>query len=101
MNVKTYCLIALAMLALDWALGAAHARGMAPLWRFAALNFPFGLPFVWLESHWVGVRYSVAGRTVNELWSFGLFFFAVLGQAGMYYFLFRWWRARRRKTSAA
>ncbi len=92
MNMRRYGLIALSLLVIDWALGALHATGVLPLWSFLVLNLPFGLPFVWLESHWVGTHYSVAGQNVSEVWSFVAFFFSVLAQAGLYSWLLglRW-----------
>ncbi len=62
MNIKRYALIVLAMLAIDWTLGALRVSGVLPSWSFLVLNFPFGLPFVWLEAHWAGTHYSVAGQ---------------------------------------
>ncbi len=101
MNLKRYSLFALAFLVLDWGWGMAQVRGLVPLWSTAVLNFPFGLPFTWLEYHWAGTRYSVAGHTVDELWSMGLFFFMILAQAALYCSLFGYWQARRRKTARA
>ncbi len=100
MKIKRYAFIALAMLVIDWALGALHAVGLVPLWPFLVLNFPFGLPSVWLESHWAGTHYSVAGQNVNELWSFAAFFFSVFAQAGLYSWLLGLWLRRRREVSA-
>ena len=97
MNIKRYALIALAMLAADWALGALHVAGAVPLWSFLALNFPFGLPFVWLESHWAGTHYAVAGENVNEMWSFAAFFFSVFAQAWLY----SWLLGKRQRRSHA
>lgn len=98
MNIKRYLLFAFALLVLDWGWGMAQVRGLVPLWSVAVLNFPFGVPYTWLEYHWAGTQYSVAGRTIDELWSMGLFFFMILAQAAFYSYLFGLWQARRHKT---
>ena len=101
MNFKRYTLIALAMLAIDWALGALHVAGAVPLWLFLVLNFPFGLPFIWLESHWAGTYYSIAGQGVNDMWSFAAFFFSVFAQAWLYLWLLGQRRRSGHGTPAA
>jgi hypothetical protein len=98
MKTKTFWLIALGMLALDWGWGMAQVRGIVPLWSFLIVNFPFGIPYVWIESHWAGTLYSVGGRTVDELWSMALFCFMVFGQASLYFLLIRHWRAWRTES---
>jgi hypothetical protein len=52
MNIKRYLLIASVLLVIDWTLGALHAERILPLWPFLVFNFPFGIPFVWVESLW-------------------------------------------------
>jgi len=100
MKVKRYALVVLAMLVVDWTLGALHVAGVLPLWSFLLLNFPFGLPSVWLEAHWVGTHYSIGNQNVNELWSFAAFFFAVVAQAGLYSWLLGLWQRRRQVIPA-
>ena len=95
MNVKRFALIALALLVIDWALGVLHVWRVLPLWSFLVMNFQFGLPFVWIESHWAGTHYSVAGQNVNETWSFVAFFFSVFAQAWLYSWLIGRWQRRR------
>jgi hypothetical protein len=101
MSIKRFALIALAMLGIDWALGVLHVWRVLPLWSFLVLNFPFGLPFVWFESHWAGTHYSVAGRNVSELWSFAAFFLSAFAQASLYSWLIGWWQRRRHAPSVA
>ena len=101
MKTKHYIWMALALLVVDWAWGVAQVRGVVPLWSFAVLNFPFALPYIWMEGHWAGTRYVVAGQTVDELWSMGLFLFMVLGQAGVYWVAARQRLARPRVASRA
>ena len=101
MNVKRYALIALALLVVDWGLGMLHVSRALPLWSFLLVNFPFGLPFVWLESHWAGTHYSVAGQNVNEAWSFVAFFFSVFAQAWLYSWLIGCCQKRRHALPAA
>jgi hypothetical protein len=84
MNIKRFLLIALAMLVIDWTLGALQAAGVIPLWSFLIVNFPFGIPFVWLEYHWAATHYEFGGVSINETWSFVALFFAVLAQAWVY-----------------
>ena len=81
MKAARYWQVALALLVFDWGWGMATVRGLVPLWSCMVINFPLGIPYFWLESQWVGVRYEVNGRVVSELWSFFLFFFMVLAQA--------------------
>ncbi len=102
MNMKRYILIALAMLVVDWTLGALQAAHVIPLGTFLVFNFPFGLPFVWLESHWALTHYALGdGRSISELWSFVALFFAVFAQAGLYSFLFGRWQKNHPVRSAA
>jgi hypothetical protein len=100
MNTKRYTIIALAMLIIDLALGALHVAGVLPLWSFVVLNFPFGLPFVWLESHWAGTHYSVAGQNVSEMWSFAALLFSVIAQAWVFSCLLGY-RQKRDQAPAA
>jgi hypothetical protein len=96
MNIKRYLLIASAMLVVDWVLGALQAAHIIPLWSFLVFNFPFGLPFVWLESHWAGTRYSLGeGQSISETWSFVALFFSVFAQAWLYAFPFGHWGNKR------
>ena len=90
------------MLIVDWVLGALQAAHVIPLWSlFLVFNFPFGLPFVWLESHWAVTRYSLGeGQSISETWSFVALFFSVFAQAWLYSVLFGWWRSRRHETHA-
>jgi hypothetical protein len=101
MNIKRFALITLAMLVIDWALGILHVSRVLPVWSFLVLNFPFGLPYVWFESHWAGTHYSVAGSSVSELWSFTAFFFSAFGQAWLYSWLIGCWHKRHHALSAA
>ncbi|HSU57332.1 MAG TPA: hypothetical protein VLT36_25040 [Candidatus Dormibacteraeota bacterium] len=101
MKMKRYALIALAMLIVDWALGALHVAGVLPLWSFLVLNFPFGLPSVWFEAHWAGTHYSVASQNVDEMWSFAAFFLSVFAQAGLYSWLLGLRQRRYQSMSAA
>ena len=84
MKIKKYILIVVVLLILNWILGMARVNGLVPLWAFAVLNFPFGLPYIWMEAHWAGTYYVVSGRLVSELWSLVLFFFMVAAQAWLY-----------------
>lgn len=100
--MKRYLAVALVLLAVDWTLGALQAANVIPLGSFLVLNFPFGLPFVWLESHWEGTRYVLGeGQNISELWSFAAFFFSVFAQAGLYSFLLDRWQRNRPASSAA
>ncbi len=100
MNFKRYLVIATAMLALDWTLGALQTAHIIPLWSFLLLNFPFGLPFVWLESHWASTHYEFAGQYFGEYWSFAALFFAIFAQAWLYTVLYGRWRGGTRKAIA-
>jgi hypothetical protein len=84
MKLKKFILMVVVLLILDWVLGMARVHGLAPLWAFAILNFPFGLPYIWMETHWAGTYYLVGGHIVSELWSLGLFFFMVVAQSWLY-----------------
>ena len=102
MNIKRYIPIALAMLVVDWTLGGLQAAHVIPLGSFLMFNLPFGLPFVWLESHWAGTRYTLGeGQSINEVWSFIALFFSVFAQAGLYSYLLGRWLRNRRVSSAA
>jgi hypothetical protein len=93
---RRFWLLALALFISDWGWGMAQVRGLVPLWSFLPFNFPFALPYVWLERHWAGTRYVVGGQTVDELWSLGFFLLMVLGQAWLYaHVLDRWHRRPR------
>ena len=99
--MKRYVLFVAVMLVVDWVLGALQAAHVIPLWSFLVFNFPFGLPFVWLESHWAGTHYSLgAGQSISETWSFVALFFSAFAQAWLYSFLFGHWRNRRREAHA-
>jgi hypothetical protein len=94
--IRRYLLIAAAMLAVDWVVGALAAAHVVPLWSFLLLNFPFGLPFVWLETHWAGTRYSLGeGQSISEAWSFVALFFSAFAQAWLYSLLLGFWRKRQ------
>jgi hypothetical protein len=101
MHAKRYLWFFIFLLVLDWGWGIAQVRGLVPLWSFAVLNFPFGLPYVWIESHWVGTHYEVSGRTVDELWSMGMFVFMVVAQSILYRGLWDVVLAARRSRSAS
>ena len=99
--MKKYAPFVAVMLVVDWVLGALQAAHVIPLWSFLVFNFPFGLPFVWLESHWAATHYSLSeGQSISETWSFVALFFSVFAQAWLYSFLFGYWRNRRRETHA-
>jgi hypothetical protein len=100
--MKRYLLFVPVMLAVDWVLGALHAAHIIPLWSFLVFNFPFGLPFVWLESHWAVTHYSLGeGQSISETWSFVALFFAVLAQAWLYSLLYGHWRNRSHAATAS
>ncbi len=100
-NMKRYLLFLPVMLAVDWVLGALHVAHIIPLWVFLVFNLPFGLPFVWLESHWTGTQYLLgAGQTVGDGWSLVIWCCGVLAQAWLYSVLYGWWRSRRLPTFA-
>ncbi len=100
-NMKRYLLFLPVMLAVDWVLGALHVAHIIPLWAFLVFNLPFGLPFVWLESHWTGTQYLLgAGQTVGDGWSLVIWSCGVLAQAWLYSVLYGWWRSRRPATIA-
>ena len=87
MNIKGYFKIFGVLLIVDWALGAAQANHVIPLWTFLAANFPFGAIYVWFESHWTGAQYRIGDQPVSEAWPLFLFFPIVVAQAFVYYFL--------------
>lgn len=94
--MKRYILFLSVVLAVDWVLGALQIAHIIPMWVFLVLNIPFGLPFVWLESHWTGTQYLLgAGQSVSDGWSLVIWFCGVLAQAWLYSVLYGWWRARR------
>jgi hypothetical protein len=95
MNIKRYLTICGVLLIVDWALGAAQANHIVPLWTFLAANFPFGAIYVWFESHWTGTQYRIGDQVISELWPLVLFFPIVLAQAWVYYFLAGVWLRRR------
>ena len=93
--LRRYLLIAPLMLATDWLLGALQAAHVIPLWSFLVPNFPFGLPFVWLESHWAGTSYALGqGHSLSDTWSFLALFFAAFAQAWLYSLLLGFWREK-------
>ena len=98
-SIKAYSWIAVVLFVFDWAWGVAQVRGLVPLWSFLCFNFPFGLPYVWLEAHWARTHYLVGGRTVSEWWSLGSFFFMILAQAALYSWLWRFYRRRHQTNS--
>jgi hypothetical protein len=98
MTIRRYLLFVTVMFFLDWLLGALQANSLISRWWFLAFNFPFGLPFVWIESNWVGTHYEVAGQNVNEIGSMIAWLFSVAGQALMYSILFS--MLRKRKAAA-
>jgi hypothetical protein len=61
--MKKFFIIVAAVLVIDWAWGALHVARLIPLWTFLVFNFPFGIPFVRVESHWVGTATSLAIRS--------------------------------------
>jgi hypothetical protein len=94
--MKRYAVFVPVMLAVDWVLGALQAAHLIPLWSFLVFNFPFGLPFVWLESDWAATHYSSGeGQSISETWSFVALFSSVFGQAWLYSVLFGWWRIKK------
>jgi hypothetical protein len=94
--MKRYFVFLMAMLAIDWVLGALQTAHILPLWTFLVFNFPFGLPSVWLESHWTGTQYSLSeGQSISETWPLVAFFFAVAAQAWLYSILYARCRNRR------
>ncbi len=95
MNIKGYLRICGVLLILDWALGAAQANHLVPLWTFLAANFPLGAIYVWFESHWTGTQYRIGDQAVSELWPLVLFFPIVMLQAWVYYLLLCFWLKRR------
>lgn len=100
MKPKHLLWFVLAMLAVDWILGAAQAAHVIPLWTFLAANIPFGLPYVWLESHWTGTAYDVGGYTVSDTMSLAVFFFTVIAQGWLYAVCFQHWQKMRSRKMA-
>jgi hypothetical protein len=97
-NLIPYLVIINGTVIIDWILGVLCASGIIPLWTFLVANFPFGGLYVWMESSWVGTHYVMLGRNVGDFGSLFIFGFAVLGQAGLYCILWRWfvqWNHRR------
>ena len=84
-HLRKWCWFAGAVFVVDFALGVATTRGVLPLWTFGVVNCPFGVLHAWFESLWVGTRYELYGRPVNETWSFVTFFTMVFFQAWLYY----------------
>jgi hypothetical protein len=94
-----YTQITLALLAIDWILGALHGHRAISLWPFAILNFPFGLPHTCLEAHWTGTQYRIGSYVVPENWAWLTFFFAVAAQGCLFTVLFCTWLKRRRQPA--
>lgn len=94
LTAKHYLKIFVVLLLLDWALGAAQASHLVPLWIFLAANFPFGAIYVWFELHWTGTQYLLGDQAVSESWPLLSFFPIVLVQAWLYYLLFGFWPKR-------
>ena len=88
MKLSGYFRIAGALLAVDWFMGAAQAAGIIPLWSFLAVNFPFGMIYVWYESHWSGSQYLLSNHVISDFWPLLFFFIVVFTQAWIYYLLF-------------
>ncbi len=93
-HARNWMCIALALLAVNWALGVFATKDILPLWTFVVVNFPFGTLHAWFESHWTGTRYSFAGTPVSETWGFVTFFAMVVLQASAYYAAASLYRAR-------
>ena len=94
-RLLVFVLIAVVVLGLDWVLGVLSMKQVVPLYVFAVANIPFGLPHVWMESHWMGAHYEIGGAVVSEMWSFVTFFGTVSGQSVAYFLVWRYWRKRR------
>lgn len=101
--ISAFIAVAVILLFIDWILGAACAAGL-PKIVFLLVNFPFGVIYVWFESHWAGTGYVISGRTVSELWSFVAFFGTVFLQTCLYWSLWLSWDhryQRRHQTGSA
>ena len=93
--MKRFLIILVAMTLVDWALGALHVARLIPLATFLIFNFPFGIPFVWIESLWAGNRYQIGNDIIGENWAMLAWLFAVIAQTFLYWLIFRVWRKRR------
>ena len=92
---RRWAVLAVAVFALDWLLGALIVAGILSSWIFALANPPFGLVYVWLHSHWTGTQTNIGGHVISdELALLDLPLTAIL-QAGLYAFAWCWIELRR------
>jgi uncharacterized membrane protein YphA (DoxX/SURF4 family) len=93
--LRDLLVIGVAVLILDWILGAMCASGGMPRWVFLLFNIPFGAMYVWMESSWVGTHYEVLGYTFGDDVSLVVFLFVIAAQSHFYFALYEWWRRKR------
>ena len=93
--LRNLVVIGVAVLILDWILGAMCASGALPHWVFLLFNIPFGVLYVWMESSWVGTHYEMLGYTFGDVGSLIVFLFVVAAQSLCYFALHEWWRKKR------
>lgn len=99
-TLRHLAVIGVAVLILDWILGAMCASGSLPHWVFLLFNIPFGAMYVWMESSWAGTHYQMLGYTFGEIGSGVVFLFTVTAQSLCYFALYEWLRKKRsRKVS--
>jgi len=93
--LRDLAVIGVAVLILDWMLGAMCASGGMPRWVFLLFNIPFGAMYVWMESSWVGTHYEMLGYTFGDVGSLIVLLFVIAAQSLFYFALYEWWRPKR------
>jgi len=104
MKIKTLrhlAVIGVAVLILDWILGALCASGPLPHWVFLLFNIPFGSLYVWMESSWTGTHYEMLGCTFGDLGSGVVFLLTVMAQSLCYFAFYEWLRKKCGREVAA
>jgi hypothetical protein len=64
--VGRFAVLAVLVFVMDWVLAGLILEGIARPWSFVAANPPFGLLYLWFESHWTGTQYLFNGRPVSD-----------------------------------
>jgi len=98
---RTYLLVALALLGIDWFLGVARFQWVVFGHVFTAVNFPLSLVYLWLEKQPSTWWFNYFGRPVNdEVGQFIAFLLMIGLQAAVYttlLLLFKRWQTQTQR----
>jgi hypothetical protein len=94
---RRWAILAVIVFAIDWVVCGLIVAGVLWKWTFPLLNFPFGLVYTCMASHWTGTQLNIHGHVISDELDLLVMPLVAVFQAGLYAALWCFIERRRQR----